>query len=240
MPGTLSTFERATWLCTIALPALVIWRLFVAKLWAVRPYHGLCIMFAVDIVRDVMLWSISYDLTVYARAWEVSLIALLTAQVYACIVTYDQLARRRTMDFAAAVAVAALLCAYIGLFESDLVNTELRTVIMLERWIDGSLAVLLVAAALQRHWRAPAHLWILACYFAEHGVVCLVKNLMPVQWPPLGPIHSLALSALYVAWLYLLPNAPETRSRAARMAQTLHASSLAGASKMRESRTSSI
>ena len=154
------TWDRLLWLTTTTLSAAIIVRLGTLRILFTQPYQAFAVMLGVGLTREAVLWPLSYDPAVYAQAWEASLIVLLGAQIVAAISAYDFLARRRTREFSAALS-AALALAVLPLVIEDKTlfsqNELLRMVLLLYRWVDGGLAVLLIAAAIQSYLAPTLH-----------------------------------------------------------------------------------
>ena len=209
--------DRLVWSITMALSAAIIVRLGSLRLLFAQPYQAFSWMLAANLLREAVLWPLSYDVAVYAQAWEASLVIMWFVQIAAAISTYDQIARRHTREFTAAISVALALAVLPLIFETPHLGGSaddgLRLGLLVYRWIDGGLAVLLISAALTSTRKAPAHLWMLAGYFAEYFLVCLVKNLLPLQVPILNRAHLLAVAVLYAIWLILLPGARQNSAR---------------------------
>ena len=210
--------DRALWLLTIALTVALLVRLVRADLWWRHPFHAFTFMLLVGLVREVILWPVSYAGHAYAVAWEVSLFAVLVCQVWAGWSAYEALHERDSREFVAVIAAAVALCLLPLLFESEHVygcETVLRSMLMLYRFVDGCLAVMLIASAMRQR-RVPAHAWLLAGYFGAWSVVCLVKQMLPLRSPAADHLCSAAVAVLYCGWLVLLPSARDlcgTQSR---------------------------
>ena len=201
-------------------PAAIIVRMGTLGILFVAPYRAFGLMLAVGIMREATLWPLSYDPAAYAPAFEASLVVWLVFQVWAAMSTYDSLARRRTRDFAAALSAALALAVLPLIFETPHIDGSkyelLRIVLLVYRWVSGGLAVLLIGPAITSTRKVQPHTWLLVCYFGQYAIVCLVKNLLPLQVPMLDRFHLGVVAALYAGWLALLPawSAVQNRSQA--------------------------
>lgn len=195
--------DRALWLLTSLLSAGVLVRIVYADLWWQPPYHSFTFLLATNLVRDILLWPISYDPRAYLTAWEVSLCALLVMHLWAGWSAYEFMHQRDTREFIAVLTAAAALCCLPLLFESENifgVEAVYRGMLLLYRFVDLGLCVLVLGGMVGKR-NVPAHAWLLASYFGAYGVVCLIKNLLPLQAVQVDRFHFALIAALYAAWL---------------------------------------
>jgi len=195
------------WIVTIALPAAVAVQLYRRQLWHVTPYHGFFLMLVMGLARDLSLLCYR-DPDAYETAWKITLCAMALPHAYAALAAYRHIERRAASPTVVAIALSMAFAALLLPIETvymDGAQASLRIMLLLYRLVDGSLAVLLLTAASQQFRRTPAHVWLLAAYFASYALVCVIKNQVRSDTPALDTCHVVFVAGLYAAWLWALP-----------------------------------
>lgn len=220
----LSYFDRVLWLTSAVLAGVIVWRIVQQKLF-VPPFQAFATMLAVVLARDGVMSIPRYDSHAYTVAWEWSLPVLLSAQIWAGLETlktvarlYPKIGRFAVRLFLVCLAITAVVCC-LGLpLELHRLKGEeliLRSLFLLQRWVDSSIGGTLVLVALFfARFPAPLkqpprnlvmHTVLLSAYFGSYALLFFIENLAP-----LGAIASIERSQftlvvlLYAAWVFCL------------------------------------
>lgn len=172
-----------------------------------------------------------YDTHAYTVAWEWSLPVLLAAQIWAGFdalkaVTrlYPKIGKFAVKLFLVCLAITATVCCFglpLELHRLTGQEAALRTLFLLQRWVDSSIAgTLVLVAGFFVRFPAPLkqpprnlvlHIAFLSAYFCSYALLFFAENLAP-----LGAIASIERSQfivvvlLYAAWAICLSKRGQT------------------------------
>jgi hypothetical protein len=211
-------------MASAVLAGAIIWRMVQQKL-LVAPFQAFALMLGVVLARDGLMSIPRYDSHAYTVAWGWSLPVLLAAQIWAGSETlkavarlYPKIGRFAVRLFVVCLAMTAVVCCLALPLELHRMKGEeviLRSLFLLQRWVDSSIAGTLVLVALFfARFPAPLkqpprnlviHTVLLSAYFCSYAVLFFAENLAP-----LGTIASLErlqfalVVLLYAAWALCL------------------------------------
>lgn len=206
------------------LAGLLVYRIFHLRLLS-RPFKALALMLAVAVLRDFVLFTAPYTSHRYTMLWELTLPALLAAQIWAGYDTlravaalYPKLGTFAVRVFLACLAITIVGCC-LGLpFELRRIaghETLLRSLFVLQRWVDSWIAgTLVLVAFFFARFPAPVkqpprnlviHTVLLAAYFAGYSILFFAENLRPLGSAEMAErLQAYLISALYLVWAITL------------------------------------
>ena len=212
--------DRILWFVSSVLAGVVIWRLIQLALLS-RPFKALALMLATVLLRDLTLLLIPYHSHSYTLAWECTLPIVLVMQMWAGYETlravaelYPKLGGLAIRLFLVCLSITVAGCS-LGLpFELHRIAGDeifLRSLFLLQRWVDSWIAGTLILVALFfMRFPAPAkqpprnlviHTVLLAVYFAGYSVLFFMENLVPLGSAEISERLQLSLiMLLYILW----------------------------------------
>jgi hypothetical protein len=224
---TLLDVDFALRYLSIVLTGATLFKLIQQRLSRQAPFPAFAAMLAIGLARDLVLLVVPYESHSYTIAWEVSLPPLLLAHLWAALATFGALTSlyQRPGKFATgllvtSLAITVILCCAAMPFETLLIaraEALLRTLFLLNRWVDSLCAGTLIFAAVFLSTRVkmlPAnllrHTCLLAGYFTAGSLTWLIENLTPLGaavWVERADFA--AVSLLYIGWICLLSRSGE-------------------------------
>jgi len=226
----LSSFDRFVWFASATVAAAIICRITRQKLF-VSPFRAFTSMLGIVLVRDVVMSIPRYNTHAYTVAWEWSLPVLLAAQIWAGLDAliavarlYPKIGNFAVKLFLVCLVITAAACC-LGLpLELHRLNGQeaaLRTLFLLQRWVDSSIAgTLLLVALFFARFPAPLkqpprnlilHTVLLSAYFGSYALLFFAENLAPLgAMASLERLQFSLVVLLYAAWAICLSKRGQT------------------------------